>query len=90
VRCGNCCRSIGHILPDFDTGNGTCKHLQNNLCAVYDTRPGICNLETVAELVCDSRFVEHTLRACLALCRRFGDEEGVKKLEKTLKKAQIF
>jgi hypothetical protein len=85
VQCGNCCRSIGRILPEYDRGNGTCRYLEGNLCAVYDRRPDICNLKTVSNIVRDPDFVEHTLAACVLLCRRFGDRENLERLEKLLK-----
>jgi hypothetical protein len=85
VRCGNCCRSIAHIFPEYDTGNGTCRYLRGNLCSIYERRPDICNLETVSKLVRDPDFVRHTLGACIVLCQRFGDAESEKRLENLIK-----
>lgn len=43
IRCGDCCRLVRDILPEFDRGDGTCKHLtEADECAIYDSRPGIC------------------------------------------------
>lgn len=44
--CGECCRHISNLLPQFDLGDGVCCHLgENNLCDIYDERPLICRVE---------------------------------------------
>lgn len=47
--CGLCCRNIKGIklLAPFDDGSGTCVYLdrENNLCAVYGSRPLVCNVD---------------------------------------------
>ncbi len=49
VKCGACCRNIDKIpqLKLFDTGNGTCRYLINNLCSIYETRPEICRVDLI-------------------------------------------
>lgn len=50
--CGICCKHIGHIpqLRHFDNGYGRCVHLgEDNLCAIYDKRPEICNVALMYE-----------------------------------------
>ena len=48
-RCGACCRHVDLIaeMKIFDRGDGVCKHLKNNLCEIYSTRPPLCNGEYV-------------------------------------------
>lgn len=49
-ECGECCRHISNILPDFDTGNGVCCHLDDDgRCDIYDSRPLICQVENFWE-----------------------------------------
>lgn len=39
---------IGDVpqLKAFDRGDGVCRHLTDaNLCAIYETRPEICNVD---------------------------------------------
>lgn len=44
--CGECCRHISKILPDFDLGDGVCCHLDpSGKCDIYETRPLICRVE---------------------------------------------
>ena len=44
--CGECCRHISEILPDFDTGEGVCCYLsEDGLCSIYEERPIICRVE---------------------------------------------
>jgi Fe-S-cluster containining protein len=45
-NCSACCRHCDKVeeLKQYDKGDGTCIHLTNdNLCAIYETRPEICN-----------------------------------------------
>ena len=49
-QCGECCRHISNILPDFDIGDGVCCHLTDNgLCDIYDERPLICRVDLYFE-----------------------------------------
>ena len=52
-QCGICCKHIDQIpqLKQFDQGNGRCINLtNNNLCAIYEDRPEICNIAKMYEL----------------------------------------
>ena len=52
-KCGICCKHIDSIpqLKDFDSGNGRCIHLLDNiLCEIYFERPDICNVERMYEI----------------------------------------
>jgi Fe-S-cluster containining protein len=45
---------IAKVIADFPykTINGVCEMLQpNNLCAVYDNRPDMCNIDTMSKLL---------------------------------------
>lgn len=47
IRCGACCHFAAYALPAFDRGDGVCKHLtEKNECAIYDTRPMVCRVDT--------------------------------------------
>lgn len=51
-KCTACCRVCDKVpeLKEFDKGNGTCIHLQENGdCGIYETRPEICNTGTMYE-----------------------------------------
>lgn len=51
-QCGACCRNIRRstLLTEFDRGDGVCKHLrEDNLCAIYNQRPIICNVDAYYE-----------------------------------------
>lgn len=48
-QCGECCRHL-YLVPGmeaFDLGNGVCKHLNNNRCAIYNHRPNLCRGEYI-------------------------------------------
>ena len=64
-KCGECCRHIDKIpqLAAFDTGNGICIHLKNNLCDIYDPRPEICNVEAMYEKYFSGRFMREEFYA---------------------------
>lgn len=37
-------------MKEYDRGDGVCKHLtQDNLCAIYENRPVICNTDLLYE-----------------------------------------
>lgn len=73
--CGICCKNIKHIpqLSTFDRGDGVCLHLKSdNLCAIYATRPEICNVEAMykkhfATIYTKETFYELNNKACAAL-----------------------
>lgn len=47
-ECGACCRIAGEqgFMPQ--RGDGACLYLtKDNLCAIYDSRPEICNVKTM-------------------------------------------
>lgn len=42
-KCGACCAAIS---PEYDRGDGRCKHLtKDNLCYIYDDRPLVCRID---------------------------------------------
>lgn len=45
--CSACCHYADLVpeLQSFDIGDGTCKHLKDNKCSIYDSRPEICRTE---------------------------------------------
>lgn len=52
-RCGACCKSI-RLLEEtvsFDRGDGVCRHFDDtqNVCAIYEKRPEICNVQLMYE-----------------------------------------
>lgn len=51
TSCGLCCKNI-HLVPklqDFDRGNGTCIHLVDSKCSIYETRPQVCRIDEMYE-----------------------------------------
>ena len=51
--CGQCCRNLhlSNIYSDLDRGDGVCKFLVGNLCAIYDKRPLKCRVDESYELL---------------------------------------
>lgn len=51
--CGQCCRhlNLSNVYSDLDRGDGTCKFLVGNLCAIYDRRPLKCRIDESYELL---------------------------------------
>lgn len=53
-KCGLCCRRVGRFpfMKEYDRGDGVCKHLtDDNLCAIYEDRPEVCNTGLLYERV---------------------------------------
>lgn len=46
-KCGKCCRNLklSEMFSDLDRGDGVCKHLQDNLCSIYENRPLKCRVD---------------------------------------------
>jgi Fe-S-cluster containining protein len=47
TSCGACCRRV-HLVPgwpkEYLKEDGSCIHLDNNLCSIYEFRPPICRI----------------------------------------------
>lgn len=75
TACGACCKylHLAEELQEFDRGDGTCIHLlePSNRCAIYETRPDICNIQKQYELHYKetpwNEFVQENLQICEAL-----------------------
>ena len=81
-KCGACCHFIGMVgvLMELNRGDGVCRHLTaDNLCAIYATRPDVCNIETQwawwkAEYSRE-QFVEMNKETCEKLRKLVGMKE---------------
>ncbi len=95
TACGACCKylHLAEELQEFDRGDGTCIHLlePSNRCAIYETRPDICNIQKQYKLHYQAtpwtEFVQENLQICEALQldqkakARFADSNAeIKKL----------
>ena len=51
-QCGECCRNLNlsEIYSDLDSGNGTCKFLDGNICSIYESRPVKCRIDDCYDL----------------------------------------
>lgn len=74
TKCGECCRHINFIpqLSSFDQGNGVCKHLQGNLCDIYENRPEICRVDVIykkyfSNQYSEEEYIEMNLKGCKKL-----------------------
>ena len=78
-KCGICCKHINLIpqLKQFDSGNGRCIHLMdNNLCAIYENRPDICNVDKMYELkysklMTEDEYLKLNVEGCKELKKSF-------------------
>ncbi len=46
-QCGECCKHLAQseIYRELDRGDGTCIHLVNNKCSIYNERPLVCRID---------------------------------------------
>lgn len=47
TACGLCCKKAG-LVPNFPepvNPDGSCSHLKDNKCSIYETRPLICRID---------------------------------------------
>ena len=80
-KCGICCKlfRILELPPDIkqlDNGTGVCKHLKDNLCEIYPTRPSLCNSEWVYENffknLSRDEYEEMLVQYCVQLKKEYG------------------
>ena len=77
--CGLCCRNIHLIdqLKDYHNGDGICMYLdlKTNLCAIYENRPIICNVEKsyqvyFSQLYTEEEYIEMNHKGCKVLWQK--------------------
>lgn len=78
--CGLCCRRLDRMPPlaAFDRGDGTCIHLVENHCSIYDDRPLVCRVDAMYETFFKeayNRMLFYTEN--LKACRSFQEEAGL-------------
>jgi len=81
--CGLCCHKA-HGLKEFDPtfpykvrADGSCEKLIGRKCSVYETRPTVCNVDKMAELlkVDKAEFYRQNAAGCNFLIRQAGEDE---------------
>lgn len=83
-QCGACCRHVNRANETqfLDRGDGICRHYQldTRQCAIYETRPLICQVEKQYQLNYQQQyswpaFIELNQMACRIL-EGLGDEQA--------------
>jgi Fe-S-cluster containining protein len=74
------------LLSDFDSGNGVCKYLKDNLCSIYDARPLICNISEMYEAhfkenMTEIQFFRDNLQSCVQIAKMQGEKAIEQKLQ---------
>jgi len=89
IKCGACCRRVDHgkevlkLFPELGEfpyshdESGKCEKLIDDMCSVYETRPTICRMDKVAEILelDKNPYYQKNIEAC----NRMLAEEGSKK-----------
>ena len=81
TQCGCCCRRMGEVIKlgvDFPykiKENGECEMLEDNKCKVYDSRPAICNIDELAEILGAER--ETFYKENIKCCNQMMDEDNI-------------
>lgn len=94
-RCGVCCKNIRRSYfykAELDRGDGVCKYLtEENLCAIYSTRPLFCNIDAywekfLSEKMSRDEFHELNHAACRRLKNLSGEdsEEVLERYDKLM------
>lgn len=84
-KCGICCKLIGGIpqLAAFDRGDGVCIHLRaDNRCAIYESRPDICNVEKMYVFFREQMTEDEYLRLMTESCRCLKERNKISSAEK--------
>jgi Fe-S-cluster containining protein len=87
IQCGLCCRSLSNIslAAQYDSGNGTCKYLKENLCSIYKERPLICNVGKMYTVyfknsMTEIQYIKKNLQSCISIAKSFGKEKTSEEL----------
>jgi Fe-S-cluster containining protein len=72
-------------LAEFDRGDGICRHLENNLCTIYESRPLVCNVEKMFnayynEKMSEDEYVVENIKVCKFLQSNFMELKQYAKL----------
>ena len=88
--CGACCKRINVVAESIDLSdkqspfyfpysydqNGKCENLtDDNKCAIYDTRPMLCNIDLFIDTFGLDRLDFY--RENITQCNRFMDEDNI-------------
>jgi Fe-S-cluster containining protein len=58
-------------LAEYDSGNGVCIYLKDNLCSIYEIRPDICNVHKMYSLYFKKHMTQKEyLRKNMDACRK--------------------
>ena len=77
-QCGLCCKQIGKVpeLKHLDRGDGVCRHLKDNLCQIYKTRPLFCRVdEMYQEAFSDLFDLETFYELNYQICKKLQSEQ---------------
>lgn len=81
TSCGACCRRV-HLVPKFPEpikSDGSCIHLKDdNTCAIYDTRPLICNIDKFFDAVLSDKMERKEFYDMnMKVCEQYQKEDGL-------------
>lgn len=77
-QCGACCRRVGYVRAfprELVREDGSCVHLQGNLCGIYADRPDLCRVDHMIEFFRLDKSEAYARTA--TLCNQWMDEDGV-------------
>lgn len=78
-KCGLCCRLVWKIpaLSAFDRGDGTCVHLKNKLCDIYEQRPEICDVAKMyvhfKQQMSYTEYIDKVMQSCQYIKKHFSE-----------------
>lgn len=78
TSCGSCCRRA-HLVDIFPrewvSEDGSCIHLENNQCNIYETRPDYCRVGY--NLVKSGLTKEEYFKRTAIICNHFMKQDGI-------------
>lgn len=79
TSCGACCRRV-YLVPQFPREwlqeDGSCIHLENNLCNIYNDRPDFCRVGNGIAMF-DLPEKEYMMLTA-TICNMWMEEDGIK------------
>jgi hypothetical protein len=82
TQCGCCCKRVesaiklGVEFPFKTKNDGSCEMLtEDNKCKVYDSRPSICNIHSLAKIL--GRNIDEFYKENIEACNKLMDQDMI-------------
>jgi len=69
------------MIPNFPEpmkADGSCEHLEDNLCKIYETRPDICRIDKgIEQNISGAKDKQYWRELTISFCNKYQVEDGM-------------